>query len=320
MKCDNMQRSGSLLESNVARLFKLSGFKPKLNQKINDYEIDVFVKYKSIKLGIECKQYEKSSIAIRNLIHEWDSKNRELKFDKILLILVGCNVSDKHRDLAKRYGISIWDTTKFNDLFDEVIEKRDKLKNKLLIEAGLRSTDEINEEIRKVKSRYGCPEWIAIKFLTGEISEKMLEKLPTFPKIGLAKADLKKFVNNSMWYGVPFRKIVGVMEKYNLKDKKMARILIVGKGKGYSESRINKIKLLMDKLGFSFLKANRYSKRLSLTTVRDVVEILKINKEISFDQALQMRKKTRKSKRESSLKRKKMERSPKKSFLRKLFG
>lgn len=167
-----MQRGGSLLEKNVARLFRLAGFKPQLNKKIDDYEIDVFLQYKSIRLGIECKQYERSSLAVRNLIHEWNSKNKELRLDKILFVLVGCKTNDRDMELAEKYGIVIWNTEKFNELFNEAIEKRGKLKNKLLVEAGLRTTDEMKEEIRKVKNRFGCSEWMAIKFLRGEISEK----------------------------------------------------------------------------------------------------------------------------------------------------
>nr|NIO37643.1 hypothetical protein [Candidatus Bathyarchaeota archaeon] len=75
------KRSGSLLEKDVARLFKLVGLEPKLNEKIDDYEIDVLVIYRGVRLGIECKQYERSSLTVKNLIHEWDSKNKELKLD-----------------------------------------------------------------------------------------------------------------------------------------------------------------------------------------------------------------------------------------------
>ena len=77
-------RSGSLLEKNVAKILALSGFKPKMNQIINGYEIDVFFEYCGQKIAIECKQYERSTLAVRNLIHQWDSKNKEINFDVLL--------------------------------------------------------------------------------------------------------------------------------------------------------------------------------------------------------------------------------------------
>ncbi len=295
----NMKRSGSLLEKNVARLFRLGGFEPELNKKIDDYEIDVFLKYKSIKRGIECKQYERSSLAIRNLIHEWNSKNRELNFDKILLVLVGCKITDKDRNLARKYGITIWDTKKFNELFDEAIEKRGNIKNILLIEAGLGTADEIDEKIKEIKEKYGCPEWMAVKFIKGKISEKRLQKLPKLPpNVELSQKDFRKFVKNSTWYRIPFRKIVEVMAKYNLKDKEMARILINGSGrygkKKFSKIKTKKIKLLMDELGLPFSSAERYSKH-NLSTLRKVITILKTDTTMSFSQALHKHQKTRKS-------------------------
>src|SRR3989344_3560485 len=111
-------RSGSLLEKNVAKILALSGFKPKMNQIINGYEIDVFFEYCGQKIAIECKQYERSTLAVRNLIHQWDSKNKELNFDKIVLVLVGCEISFKDRDLAKKYGVILLDEAKIGELLD----------------------------------------------------------------------------------------------------------------------------------------------------------------------------------------------------------
>lgn len=165
------KRSGSLLERDVARIFKLIGLKPKLNEKIGNYEIDVLVYFKGIKLGIECKQYEKSSLAIRNLIHEWNSKSKELKLDKVLFVLVGCNITDKDRQLAKKYGITIWDGQKFEELFSKAIEKREAVKDEILLEAGVKPSKEVAEKIQKIKKEYGCNEEQAIKILRDEVDE-----------------------------------------------------------------------------------------------------------------------------------------------------
>jgi len=60
------QRSGTLLERNVSRLFRLVGFNPQNNVFIEGYEIDVFVQVESYNIVIECKQYERSSLSVRN--------------------------------------------------------------------------------------------------------------------------------------------------------------------------------------------------------------------------------------------------------------
>jgi len=124
-----------------------------------------------MRLGIECKQYEKSSLAVKSLIHEWDSKNKELEFDQILLILVGCNVNDEHRLLATKYGIKIWDEEKFNRLFSEAIEKRKAIKDMVLLEAGLRPSKEVAEKFEKIKKEYRCDEEQAMKILRGEADQ-----------------------------------------------------------------------------------------------------------------------------------------------------
>ncbi|MCK5474874.1 MAG: hypothetical protein KAI53_05710, partial [Candidatus Aenigmarchaeota archaeon] len=144
-------RKGSLLERNVEQLLKLSGFSPQLNKICNGYEIDVFLRYKNLKVAFECKQYERSTLAIRNLIHQWDSKNKELNFDKIVLVLLGCDISSKDYQLAKKYRIIIWGEQKLTALLDKAIEK--KIENTSLILKELEiKTDEINN-VEKEKTK-----------------------------------------------------------------------------------------------------------------------------------------------------------------------
>src|SRR3989344_1726963 len=139
-----VSRKGTLLETNVEQLLHLSGFSPKLNKVYNGYEIDVFLIYKNLKIAFECKQYERSTLAIRNLIHQWESKNGELNFDKVVLVLVGCDISSKEYILAKKYGIIIWDEKKFISLLNKAIENKSENKDTILKELGIK-TDDIND-------------------------------------------------------------------------------------------------------------------------------------------------------------------------------
>ena len=127
-----VSRKGTLLEKEVLRLFKLVGFEPEHSKKIEGYEVDVFLEYKGFKIIVECKQYEKSSLSVRNLIHQWESKNKILKADRVLLVLVGSEITHKERSLAENYGIKIWNEEKLDTFLDKAIEHKDKIRAEIL--------------------------------------------------------------------------------------------------------------------------------------------------------------------------------------------
>lgn len=118
-----MSRKGSLLEQNVERIFRLSGLEPKTNVTIHGYEIDVFVRHEGREICVECKQYERSSLTVRNLVHQWHSKNETLSFDRVILAIVGQNISAEDEDLADEHGIVIWDGQTVDDLLERAIDE-----------------------------------------------------------------------------------------------------------------------------------------------------------------------------------------------------
>ena len=131
-------RRGSLLERDVARLFKLIGMEPQLNVRFHGYEIDVFITYREKKIAVECKQYESGSLNVRNLIHEWHSKSEELGIDKVILVIAGYRIRAEHAALANKYGIIIWDEETFDALFSKAIENREATKDEILSKLGLK--------------------------------------------------------------------------------------------------------------------------------------------------------------------------------------
>ncbi|MEX0621818.1 MAG: hypothetical protein WD187_02410 [Candidatus Woykebacteria bacterium] len=161
-------RSGTLLERTVEQILRLVGLNPLLNQIREGYEIDVTFEYSGKKVAMECKQYERSTLAVRNLIHQWDSKNRELNFDKIVLVLIGSEISDKDYQLAKKYDISIWDESKLTSLLNEAIEGKTKVKDKVLEQIGLEV--EKGEEKQKPSQREFA-ETPQIKFIKEKLDE-----------------------------------------------------------------------------------------------------------------------------------------------------
>ena len=91
-------REGTLLERDVNRLFSLLGFKVENNVKIKGYEIDIYAISGNQKIIIECKQRDKSkSLDMRNLIHQWSSKNSIIGASKIILITYGIKIAHSHR-------------------------------------------------------------------------------------------------------------------------------------------------------------------------------------------------------------------------------
>lgn len=111
-----LKRKGSMLEERAASLFERAGFDTKNNRWIEGYEIDVLAKKGDYKIIIECKQNENSRINLRNLIHQWVSKNSIIKANKVVLVLVGQVPNRNEYNLAESFGISIIDGNKMDHL------------------------------------------------------------------------------------------------------------------------------------------------------------------------------------------------------------
>lgn len=238
-------RSGTLLEKEVKRLLELSGFKAELNKRINGYEIDVFINYNNQKIAFECKQYERSRLPIRNLIHEWDSKNKELKFGKIILVITGMDINNQDYQLAKKYNIIIWNESKLDNLLDSAIEKKIENKTIVLKELGIKLDTPKPSKKRKTKYKKHRGR-IVSKFekdlskekeflergLIKDYSEK-LEPTQTFVKQNQFSFKWNKNKPSKAWYIFPLifgwmpliGLIVGIICYYLLKnrDQKMAR-------------------------------------------------------------------------------------------------
>lgn len=134
-----MVKKGILLEKSVERLFKYLGFSVQRNVKIKGHEIDIFATLNDKKFVIECKQRDISeTINIKNLIHEWNSKNSMIKADSVILIIYGLNISSYHKNLANKFSIIIWDTRDFEKFYDLAMENKEKAKSLINQTLGIR--------------------------------------------------------------------------------------------------------------------------------------------------------------------------------------
>lgn len=119
-------RRGTLLEKNVEKIFKLFGFVTKRNVYINGYEVDVYAQGYGLDIAIQCKQYESASLNVRDLLHEWDSKNKFIAADRIVVSIYGQEVIPENRIVADRLGIILWDEKDLDRV--ELLSKEDFMK------------------------------------------------------------------------------------------------------------------------------------------------------------------------------------------------
>ena len=202
-----ISRKGTLLEKDVQRIFNLAGFQTQHQVRINNYEIDVYAKYDNFTVVIECKQYEKSTLNIRNLIHLWDSKNKEIGASKVLLVLFGFDIPESNYQLAEKYSIKLWNHNDVDRFLDLLIEDREKGRKVLFQNLGVeeREIDKLRLETERIKKKAretGKPidNAMAIKTIVdnGIKSAKLLmDEIETYSEQGIpeeAKEDFKKAV------------------------------------------------------------------------------------------------------------------------------
>jgi len=145
-----VSRKGSLLEQNVANIFNALGFHTETNVKKKGYEIDVFAKKGDFEIIIECKQYENSSLTIRNLIHQWADKNSEIKADRVILVLYGMNLKETDINLASSRNIILWDEQTLQRYTNLTIKDKEEALKKLISELDLETEDESTKDLRNV--------------------------------------------------------------------------------------------------------------------------------------------------------------------------
>jgi len=270
-------RNGSLLENNVTQICSSVGLTPEQNAFVLGYEIDVYVEYMGKKIGIECKQYERSNITVRNLIHEWYGKNRELNFDKLVLVILGPNVQDSDYELANKSKITLWDTDKFYEIYGEALKKKQKYQKTLLNEFGFSNSElsimdgsyyyennreKIDELINKTNfegiDKSEIPQKLKMEYHKNKVDKEYILDFVT----GLfSKDDKKKILNMWNYRGVSYWDLSLTMSKYKIKKKNIARILMVGgsiKGKKYTKRSVDKMTILLDNFDMSFNEASDY--------------------------------------------------------------
>lgn len=128
---------GDSLEMAVEYILGVAGFKTSRNVFIANYEIDVFAEIGDRDIVLECKNYQNSMLTIRNIIHQWNSKNQIIKAHKVIIVLAGLNISEEDYKLAAEFDIELWNQKDLSDLFALSL-KPDVLRNRLLKKIDLR--------------------------------------------------------------------------------------------------------------------------------------------------------------------------------------
>ncbi|HEY9221324.1 MAG TPA: restriction endonuclease [Lutibacter sp.] len=128
---------GDSLESGVEHIFKMAKFKTERNVFISKYEIDVRAILGDRTIIIECKNYQNSNLTIRNLIHQWHSKNDIIKAHKVILVLAGLKINNSDYELASQFDMELWNENDISDLFNLSL-KPDELRERLIEKISLK--------------------------------------------------------------------------------------------------------------------------------------------------------------------------------------
>ena len=114
-----MARMGSYLERDIAILFERIGFEVQKNSKEFGFESDVIAKKNNFTILIQTKQYDNSYTNVGDLLHQWASKGKHNKVDRILIVIAGMKISEKYFDLAGELGVYLWE--------DKILDKLKKI-------------------------------------------------------------------------------------------------------------------------------------------------------------------------------------------------
>lgn len=146
----SIERKGSMLETLVENIFQAAGFDVEKNVYRSGFEIDVLAYFGDRTLIIECKQYEKSYLPVKNLILQWKGKNEIIKADKVIFVIYGIDIKEEEVAMAQDYNIIIWGIRELN-YFLGLINNRANLCSQILEFLKLRERDiaETNEILLK---------------------------------------------------------------------------------------------------------------------------------------------------------------------------
>lgn len=122
---------GDSLEKAIEHIFNTAGFNTKRGTFITKYEIDVLAEIGDRKIIIECKNYQNSNLTIRNIIHQWNSKNEIIQAHKIILALAGLKIKESDYELANQFDIELWSQDDITELFTLSL-KPNELRTKLI--------------------------------------------------------------------------------------------------------------------------------------------------------------------------------------------
>lgn len=118
MEIETTREKGDSLELAIVHLFSVVNIKAIRNVIECGYELDVKAEIGDRTIIVECKNYQNSSMTIRNLIHQWNSKNEILKAHKIVLAIAGLKIKESDYQLANELDIEIWSQDDISELFN----------------------------------------------------------------------------------------------------------------------------------------------------------------------------------------------------------
>jgi len=273
-------RKGSLLEQLVANIFKSLGFYTETNVKKKGYEIDVFVKKGNFEIIIECKQYENSSLTLRNLIHQWADKNSEIKADKVILVLYGINIKEADRNLASSRNIILWDEKTLQRYIDLTIKNKEEALKKLITELNLSIEDEKTRNLINIFKKLIILTMMSEHVDEEDIYASFIINLKTYIQTSIKSDADKKFKLNKKDYAELFSRVE--MTGQSNKEKWMRiKEIIENDNKLFPERRVKEFHLeILRKIENSFKEGKKFfeeqdKKKLRYKLIKTALEMIK---------------------------------------------
>lgn len=195
---------GASLELAIEHIFSVAGFNTKKNKFIAHYEVDVLAEVGDRQIIIECKNYQNSTLTIRNLIHEWNSKNQIIRAHKIIIALAGLKISQEDYKIAAEFDIELWSQDDITEFFTLSLHP-DKLRTRLIEKIDFRPLtiaeryrDQITyRTITPLLSNYIIPEEGWFRFFNKSLRAHILTELQMSETTAEERANLIELFEGS---------------------------------------------------------------------------------------------------------------------------
>ena len=117
-----------ILQDNLNKIIKNVGLKLIFDHKVEDYILDGYLEYEEKRFGFICKEDRKD---INSILHEWNSKNSEMKLDKVIIFVYDVVFDDTYK-IARKLDMTVLDKYSFDDMLEKSYQRKEDYRDEFL--------------------------------------------------------------------------------------------------------------------------------------------------------------------------------------------